>query len=83
MLCFKLPHKDKYLFCIYNYLSKIILPTHKKEQKTLLRLKFTAKNPQREHNMRLAQWRGYWLINIVTRIGFSGSLKVFRSNVRH
>jgi hypothetical protein len=34
---------------------KYFFPTHKKEQKTLLRLKFTAKNPQREHNTRLAK----------------------------
>jgi len=33
------------------------LPTHKKEQKTLLRLKFSAEKPQREHNTGLAKWR--------------------------
>jgi len=42
-------------FVFTNYLSKIFFTTYKKEQKTLLRLKFTAKNPQREHNSILEQ----------------------------
>ena len=35
---------------------KIFLLTQKKEQKTLLRLKFTAKYPQREHNSVYKKW---------------------------
>ena len=49
------------LAIIFEIFSKLLIinknnffPPHEKEQKTLLRLKFTAKNPQREHNSGLA-----------------------------
>ena len=43
------------LTIIFDLFYKYLIFSAKKEQKTLLRLKFTAKKPQREHNTRLSK----------------------------
>jgi hypothetical protein len=57
VLLFNYSAKISIYFVFTNYLTKYFLPTLKNEQKTLLRFKFTAKKPQREHNTRLAKKR--------------------------
>jgi hypothetical protein len=55
VLLFNYSTKISIYFVFTNYLTNIFLPALKKEQKNLIRLKFTAKKPQREHNTRLAK----------------------------
>src|SRR5690625_6190681 len=53
-------------FVFTNYLSKIFFPTHKKEQKTLLRLKYLLNKPQREHNSTYAKWLNSFPVDSLT-----------------
>jgi len=62
---------------------KNFYPTHKKEQKTLPRLKFTAKNPQREHNKCFAIWRSEKLIDGSRPLSLSFCVESFVIRSRH
>src|SRR5690625_599604 len=72
-------------FVFTNYLSKIFFPTHKKEQKTLLRLKYLLNKPQREHNSTYAKWLNSFPVDSLTmrQMRFSKELLYLKTATSH